>query len=54
MVGSLSGVQMKPEEIEELMNNLNQPKITITIPGESESGDDPWDDLLDDPPNGQT
>ena len=34
MVGSLGGVPMKPEEIEELMHNLNQPKITITIPGE--------------------
>lgn len=47
MIGSLGGVPMKPEEIEELMHNLNQPKITITIPGESENGDDP----LDDPPN---
>lgn len=41
MVGSLSGVPMKPEEIEELMHNLNQPKLTITVPGESENGDDP-------------
>lgn len=44
MFGSLSGVPMKPEEIEELMHNLNQPKITITIPGESENGDQPMDD----------
>jgi len=54
MIGSLSGVPMKPEEIEELMHNLNQPKITITIPGQSESGDDPWEDPLDDPPGGPT
>ncbi len=43
MIGSLSGVPMKPEEIEELMHNLNQPKLTITVPGESENGDDPID-----------
>jgi hypothetical protein len=50
LIGQLSGVPMKPEEIEELMHNLNQPKITITIPGESESGDDPFDD----PPGGES
>jgi hypothetical protein len=38
-LGSLMGVPMRPEEIEELMHNLNQPKITITIPDDSESGD---------------
>lgn len=43
MFGTLSGVPMKPEEIEELMHNLNQPKITVTIPGESENGDEPMD-----------
>ena len=43
MFGALSGVPMKPEEIEELMHNLNQPKITVTIPGESENGDEPMD-----------
>jgi len=37
--GSLAGVPMKPEEIEELMHNLNQPKITVTIPDDSENGD---------------
>jgi hypothetical protein len=44
MFGALSGVPMKPEEIEELMHNLNQPKITVTISGESENGDEPIDD----------
>jgi hypothetical protein len=43
MVGIIGGVPMKPEEIEELMHNLNQPKITVTIPGESENGDEPID-----------
>ena len=38
LAGSLI-VPMKPEEIEELMHNLNTPKITVTIPGESENGD---------------
>ena len=43
MFGMLGGVPMKPEEIEELMHSLNQPKITVTIPGESENGDEPID-----------
>jgi len=30
---------MKPEEIEELMHNLNQPKISVTIPDDSENGE---------------
>jgi hypothetical protein len=43
MAGVLGGIAMKPEEIEELMHSLNQPKITVTIPGESENGDEPID-----------
>ena len=43
MFGALSGVPMKPEEIEELMHNLNQPKITVIIPDESENGDETMD-----------
>ena len=38
-LGALAGVAMKPEEVEELMHNLNQPKTTVTIPDDSESGD---------------
>lgn len=38
-LGSLMGLPMKPEEIEQLMHDLNQPRIVITIPGESENGD---------------
>lgn len=43
LAGIVGGVPMKPGEIEELMHNLNQPKITVTIPGESENGDEPID-----------
>jgi len=31
---------MRPEEIEELMQSMNQQKIAYTIPDESENGDD--------------
>jgi hypothetical protein len=40
LAGSLSGAQMRPEEIEELMHAMNQPKITYTIRAEGEKGDD--------------
>ena len=40
LVGSLSGVPMRPELIEEMMQSVNQPKIVHTIPDESENGDD--------------
>jgi hypothetical protein len=38
MAGALMGA-VTPDEVEELMHSLNQPKITVTIPDESESGD---------------
>lgn len=31
---------MRPEEIEELMHSMNQPKITYTIRAEGGNGDD--------------
>ena len=40
LVGSLIGVPMRPEDIEELMQSMNQQKIAYTIPDESENGDD--------------
>jgi hypothetical protein len=40
LVGSLIGAPMRPEEIEELMQSMNQQKIAYTIPDESENGDD--------------
>jgi len=39
------GVAMRPEEIAELMSNMNQPKIAVTIP-EDNDRDDPLRDLL--------
>ena len=39
------GVPMTPEQIAELMSNMNQPKITITIPEDDEK-DDPLGQLL--------
>jgi hypothetical protein len=37
----LTGAPMRPEEIEELMHRMNQPKLAHTLPDESEEGDDP-------------
>jgi hypothetical protein len=40
LCGALSmGVQMRPEEIEELMSAMNKPKIAHTLPDESDDGD---------------
>jgi hypothetical protein len=44
-VASLSGMSMRPEEIEALMNN--RPAVVYTIPGKSHDGDDPIKDLMD-------
>jgi hypothetical protein len=38
--GSMMGVPMRPEEVVELMCNMNRPKIAITIP-EDDDKDDP-------------
>jgi hypothetical protein len=38
-VGVLSGVPMRPEQIRELLNQLNQPKLAHVLPGEEDSGD---------------
>lgn len=40
LVGSMGGAPMRPEEIEELMHSMNQPKITYTIRAEGGNGDD--------------
>lgn len=39
LLGSISGVQMRPEEIEDLMHSMNQQKIVVTI-REEENGND--------------
>ena len=40
LAGSFFGVPMRPEQVEELMLSLNQPKIAYAIPDDSENGDD--------------
>jgi hypothetical protein len=39
-MGVLSGVPMRPGEIEELMNQMNQPKMAHVLPSENHEGDD--------------
>ena len=39
------GVPMRPEEIAELLSNMNQPKIAVTLP-ENDDRDDPRCELL--------
>ena len=38
--GALAGVPMRPDEIEELMHRMNQPKVAQTLPADDEEGDD--------------
>ena len=38
-VNLLSGVQMRPDEIETLMAAMRQPKVAHTLPDESYDGD---------------
>ena len=40
LVGSVIGAPMRPEQIEELLQNMNQQTIAHIIPDESENGDD--------------
>jgi len=40
-MGVLSGVPMRPDEIQELMNQMNQPKLAHVLPSNAEGGDDP-------------
>jgi hypothetical protein len=39
-LGTLIGVPMRPEQIQDLMRSLNTPKIAHTTPEESPRGDD--------------
>jgi hypothetical protein len=41
-LASLAGAPMRPEEIEELMYQMNQPRIAHALPDESDRGLD-WD-----------
>ena len=40
-VGAQIGLPMRPDEIEELMRTMNQPKIVRKFAEEKERGDDP-------------
>jgi hypothetical protein len=37
LLGSIAGVPMRPEEIENLMHSMNQQKIVVTISEENEN-----------------
>jgi hypothetical protein len=39
-MGVLMGVPMRPEQIRELMHQMNQPTIAHVLPSEEEAGDD--------------
>lgn len=39
LLGSIAGMPMRPEEIEELMHSANQQKIVVTVPEENENGE---------------
>ena len=42
---ALIGMPMRPEEIVDLMQMMNAPKIVRTTPDEHDAGDDPSDPL---------
>jgi hypothetical protein len=39
-LGVLSGAPMRPDEIEELMHQMNQPKMAHVLKSEDDEGDD--------------
>lgn len=39
-IGTLMGVPMRPEQIQDLMRAMNVPKVAQTNPDESNAGDD--------------
>ena len=39
--GVMAGVPMRPEQIRELMNQINQPKLVHVLTDEDRSSDDP-------------
>jgi len=40
-LGVFSGVPMRPEQIQALMHQMNQPKLAHVLRGVEEGGDDP-------------
>ena len=41
LLGSMSGVPMRPEEVEELMQKMNEQQMVYVMPGVSEIGVEP-------------
>lgn len=41
--GAMMNCPMRPEEIEELMHQMNEPKLACVLPSEDDGGDDPPD-----------
>jgi hypothetical protein len=39
LMGAFGGVPMRPDEIEEIMRSMNQPRVEYTIPDESDKGE---------------
>jgi hypothetical protein len=40
-MGVLVGAPMRPDEIQELMHQMNQPKLAHVLPSENDDGGDP-------------
>ena len=40
-LGVMAGVPMRPDEVEKLMHQMNQPKMAHVLPTEGDEGDDP-------------
>jgi hypothetical protein len=40
-LGVFSGVPMRPEQIQELMHQMNQPRLAHVLPADEEGGEDP-------------
>jgi hypothetical protein len=40
LAGSLSGVPMRAEDMDQMMESMNQERIEYVIPDDSENGDD--------------
>jgi hypothetical protein len=40
-LGVLMGVPMRPDQIEELMHQMNQPRLAHVLPGKEDGGDPP-------------
>jgi hypothetical protein len=41
LLGVMVGSPMRPDEVEELMRQMNQPKMAHVLPSEGDKGDDP-------------